>query len=175
MLTSGDCARRALCKLAQPFARPGPRCSSVAAGVPRHRGVPVGGAGGDALEEAEHGAHLRARRRAPPRSASRTCRDWRSRPITSLSMSVPSSAWAPFIGSTPRGDILTSPNSIGRTFTLRSWRSIRSCRPSSRSSDARISARRARRASPRSGALRRSMSATTFSTGARNRDGARSG
>ena len=33
MLTTGERARRALCRLARPFARPGPRCSSVQAGL----------------------------------------------------------------------------------------------------------------------------------------------
>jgi len=36
-LTIGDCARRALCRLASPFARPGPQCSKVAAGLPAMR------------------------------------------------------------------------------------------------------------------------------------------
>ena len=33
----GVAARRALCRLARPLARPGPRCSSVAAGLPATR------------------------------------------------------------------------------------------------------------------------------------------
>ena len=36
-LTSGAPPRRALCRLASPLARPGPRCSSVAAGRPAIR------------------------------------------------------------------------------------------------------------------------------------------
>ena len=34
MFTTPDCARLALCRLDRPFARPGPQCSSVAAGLP---------------------------------------------------------------------------------------------------------------------------------------------
>ena len=34
MLTMPERARRALCRLARPLARPGPQCSSVAAGLP---------------------------------------------------------------------------------------------------------------------------------------------
>ena len=37
MLTIGVDARRALCRLARPLPRPGPRCSSVAAGTPAMR------------------------------------------------------------------------------------------------------------------------------------------
>src|SRR5438445_613284 len=40
MLTIGVCARRALCRLASPFPRPGPRCSRVAAGLPAIRPYP---------------------------------------------------------------------------------------------------------------------------------------
>src|SRR5580698_3421322 len=40
MLTIGVAARRALCRLARPFARPGPQCSSVAAGLPAMRAYP---------------------------------------------------------------------------------------------------------------------------------------
>ena len=40
MLTSGTCPRRALWRLAQPLARPGPRCRSVAAGRPLTRAKP---------------------------------------------------------------------------------------------------------------------------------------
>ena len=36
-LTTGERARRALCRLARPLARPGPRCSSVTAGLPAIR------------------------------------------------------------------------------------------------------------------------------------------
>ena len=39
-VTSGVPARRALCRLASPLARPGPRCSSVAAGRPVIRPYP---------------------------------------------------------------------------------------------------------------------------------------
>ena len=58
MLTTGVAARRALCRLASPLPRPGPRCRSVAAGRAGHPGVAVGGAGRDALEQPEHAAHL---------------------------------------------------------------------------------------------------------------------
>jgi hypothetical protein len=39
-LTTGVCARRALCRFAMPLANPGPRCSSVAAGRPVMRPHP---------------------------------------------------------------------------------------------------------------------------------------
>ena len=58
-LTIGVRARRALCRLASPLASPGPRCSSVAAGLSGHAPVAVGRAGHDALEQAQHRAHLR--------------------------------------------------------------------------------------------------------------------
>ena len=77
--TIGVRARRALWRLAMPLPSPGPRCSRVAAGRPRHAAVAVGGAGDHPLEEPEHGPHLRARRRARPRNASPRCRGWRSR------------------------------------------------------------------------------------------------
>ena len=78
MLTIGVCARRALCRFARPFAKPGPQCSNVAAGLPltcarnhRRRRSPRPRTGP---------AHtMRARDRAPRRNASRTCRGWRSR------------------------------------------------------------------------------------------------
>ena len=57
MLTIGVSARRALCRLARPLARPGPQCSSVAAGLAGHARVAVGRAGHHALEQAEHAAH----------------------------------------------------------------------------------------------------------------------
>ena len=57
--SSGDPARRALCRLARPFASPGPQCSSVAAGLPAMRRIAVGGAGHHALEQPEHAAHPR--------------------------------------------------------------------------------------------------------------------
>ena len=41
-----------------PFPRPGPRCSSVAAGLVGHAAVAVGRAGRDAFEQREHRAHL---------------------------------------------------------------------------------------------------------------------
>ncbi len=56
-LTMGVFARRALCRFARPLARPGPRCTSVIAGLPRHPRVTVGGAGAHALEQREHRAH----------------------------------------------------------------------------------------------------------------------
>src|SRR3954451_14488592 len=40
MFTIGVWARRALCRLAKPLPRPGPRCSSVAAGLPAMRAYP---------------------------------------------------------------------------------------------------------------------------------------
>src|SRR5580693_1536181 len=40
MQTTGERARRALCRLAIPLARPGPRCSSTAAGRPAIRAYP---------------------------------------------------------------------------------------------------------------------------------------
>ena len=40
MTTTGERARRALCRLASPLARPGPRCSSTAAGRPAIRAYP---------------------------------------------------------------------------------------------------------------------------------------
>src|SRR5918994_2620514 len=40
MLTSGVRARRALCRFASPLPRPGPRCRSVAAGLPAMRPYP---------------------------------------------------------------------------------------------------------------------------------------
>ena len=58
MLTTGVRARRALCRLARPLPRPGPRCSSVGRRPAGHARVAVGRAGGDALEQREHRAHL---------------------------------------------------------------------------------------------------------------------
>ena len=58
MFTIGVRARRALCRFAMPFPRPGPRCSSVAAGLVGHAAVAVGGAGRDTFEQREHRAHL---------------------------------------------------------------------------------------------------------------------
>jgi hypothetical protein len=40
MFTIGVEARRALCKFANPLARPGPQCSNVAAGLPVTRAYP---------------------------------------------------------------------------------------------------------------------------------------
>ena len=37
MFTTGELARRLLCRFVRPYARPGPRCSSVAAGLPAIR------------------------------------------------------------------------------------------------------------------------------------------
>ena len=56
--TSGVPARRALCRLASPLARPGPRCSSV---PPGHPPVPVRRASRRPLEQAQHAPHLRDR------------------------------------------------------------------------------------------------------------------
>ena len=59
MLIIGLRARRALCMLASPLARPGPVCSSVAAGPIGHARIAVGGTGHHAFEQAEHATHLR--------------------------------------------------------------------------------------------------------------------
>ena len=58
MLTIGVRARRALCRLARPLPRPGPRCSSVAAGRSAMRAYPSAAPVTDALEQPEDGAHL---------------------------------------------------------------------------------------------------------------------
>ncbi len=57
MLTIGEFARRALCTLAMPLAKPGPQCSSVAAGFAGHARVAVGAAGHHGLGHAEDAAH----------------------------------------------------------------------------------------------------------------------
>ena len=61
MLTTATFARRALWRLASPLPRPGPRCSSVAAGQLGHPRIAVGRPGGDPLEQRQHPAHLRDR------------------------------------------------------------------------------------------------------------------
>ena len=81
----------------EAVARPGPRCSSVAAGLSAMRAVAVGRAGHDALEQRQHARASPARRRARRRSASRRCPGWRSRRRRPPSTSVRRSAWAPFI------------------------------------------------------------------------------
>ena len=57
MLTIPEFAFFALCRLAIPLPSPGPRCSSVHAGLPGHAVVAVRRAGDDALEHAEDAAH----------------------------------------------------------------------------------------------------------------------
>ena len=59
MLTIGVCARRALCRLAPPLERPGPRCSKVRGRLARHPPIAVRRPGGRALEQGQHRAHAR--------------------------------------------------------------------------------------------------------------------
>ena len=58
MLTIGDLALRALCRLASPLPRPGPEVQQRRGRPVGHARVAVGRAGGDALEQREHAAHL---------------------------------------------------------------------------------------------------------------------
>ena len=57
MLTIGEFARRALCTLAMPLAKPGPQCISVAAGFAGHARVAIGATGDHRLGHAEDAAH----------------------------------------------------------------------------------------------------------------------
>ena len=78
MLTTGVRARRALCRLARPLARPGPRCSSVAAGRPAIRAYPSAAPVATPSNRRQHPAHRGHRVQRGRRSASRTCPGWRS-------------------------------------------------------------------------------------------------
>src|ERR1017187_2588504 len=51
MLTTGEPWRRALCRFASPFARPGPRYKNVHASLSAMRPYPVRGPGADAFEQ----------------------------------------------------------------------------------------------------------------------------
>ena len=57
MFTIGVWARRALCRLAMPFPKPGPMCRSVAAAV-RHPAVAVSGPGHHPFEEGQDCPHV---------------------------------------------------------------------------------------------------------------------
>ncbi len=77
-LTMPDRARRALCRLARPLARPGPQCSRVAAGLRARRKYP------SAMPVTTFSCRPRMQRipgcgRGRRRNASRSCRGWRSR------------------------------------------------------------------------------------------------
>ena len=58
MATTGERARRALCRLAMPVGQARAEVEQHRGGPARHPGVAVGGAGRDALEQRQHAAHL---------------------------------------------------------------------------------------------------------------------